>query len=307
MYLRKSLIEILQKIPQNSIKNFNILIYGETGTGKEVLAREIHKKLKIEGDFVSFDASCIPETLFESELFGHKKGAFTDAREEKIGLIEIANNGTLFLDEVSNIPLSIQAKLLRFLETRKFRKIGEVKERESNFLLICATNENLEKLIQDGKFRKDLYYRISDFRIYLKPLREEKEEIDNLIRDFLGSNVKFSKDALEFLYCYPFYGNVRELERFCRYVKFLNKKEIDIDDFPEDMIKSYCKKEKLKDKNIKDIVECMSNKFLKIMIEDYLNSGGNIDGLCEELKVKKRQLYNIFKSLDIKISKNKLQ
>ncbi|MEO0276647.1 MAG: sigma-54 factor interaction domain-containing protein, partial [candidate division WOR-3 bacterium] len=162
MYLRKSLREILEKILQNSLRNFNILIYGETGTGKEVLAREIHKKLKIEGDFVPLDVSSIPETLFESELFGHKKGAFTDAREDKTGLIEIANNGTLFLDEVSNIPLNIQAKLLRFLETRRFRRLGEARERESKFLLISATNENLEKLVEEGKFRKDLYYRISD-------------------------------------------------------------------------------------------------------------------------------------------------
>lgn len=307
MYLRKSFVQILQKIPQNSIKNFNILIYGETGTGKELLAREIHKKLRIEGDFVPFDPSCIPEMLFKSELFGYKKGAFTDAREDKIGLIEIANNGTLFLDEVSNIPLNIQAKLLRFLETRKFRRIGEVKERRSDFLLICATNENIEKLIEEGRFRKDLYYRISDFRIYLKPLREEKEEIGNLIREFLGNGVKFSNSALEFLYCYPFYGNIRELERFCRYIKFLNKKEIDIDDFPEDMINNFCKKEKLKDKKIKDIVKCANNRFLKIMIENYLNSGGNIEGLCKELEVKKRQLYNIFKSLSIKIPTNKLQ
>ncbi|MEO0232021.1 MAG: sigma 54-interacting transcriptional regulator [candidate division WOR-3 bacterium] len=307
MYLRKSLREILEKILQNSLRNFNILIYGETGTGKEVLAREIHKKLKIEGDFVPLDVSSIPETLFESELFGHKKGAFTDAREDKTGLIEIANNGTLFLDEVSNIPLNIQAKLLRFLETRRFRRLGEARERESNFLLISATNENLEKLVEEGKFRKDLYYRISDFKISLKPLREEKEEIENLIRDFLGEDIKFSKRAIEFLYCYPFYGNVRELERFCRYIKFLDKKEIDIEDFPQDMIEMWCKKEKLNDRKIKDIIECMNNKFLKIMIENYLNSGGNIEGLCEELKVKKRQLYNIFKSLNIKIPKNKLQ
>lgn len=305
MYLRKSLREIIERIPSGPLKNFNfnILIYGETGTGKEVLAREIHKRLKIEGDFVPFDASSIPETLFESELFGYKKGAFTDAKEDKVGLIEMANNGTLFLDEVSNIPLNIQAKFLRFLETRKFRRVGEVKERESNFLLICATNENIENLIEKGRFRKDLYYRISDFKIFLKPLREEKEEIENLIRYFLGNNIKFTKRAIEFLYCYPFYGNIRELERFCRYIRILNKNEVDIDDFPEDMINKWCKEGKFKDKKIKDIVECMSNKFLKIMIENYLNSGGDIEGLCEELNVKRRQLYNILKSLDIKIFK----
>jgi len=298
MYLRKSLREAISKIPLNLPKNFNILIYGETGTGKEVLAREIHKKLNIKGQFVALDISSCPETLLESELFGHKKGSFTDAKEDKIGLIEIANNGTLFLDEISNIPLNIQVKLLRFLETRKFRKIGDLKEKESNFLLISATNENLEKLVKEKKFRRDLYHRISDLTVKLKSLREEREEIENLIKYFLGDEIKFKTRALEFLYCYPFYGNVRELERFCRYIKISNKKEIDIYDFPESMIDNWClRKRKYK---IKEIFEC----FQKKIIEEYLKNGGNIKGLCEELELSKRQVYGILKKYNIKIDKN---
>ena len=298
MYLRKSLREAISKIPLNLPKNFNILIYGETGTGKEVLAREIHKKLNIKGQFVALDISSCPETLLESELFGHKKGSFTDAKEDKIGLIEIANNGTLFLDEISNIPLNIQAKLLRVLETRKFRRIGDAKERESNFLLICATNKELEELIKEKKFRRDLYHRISDLTVKLKPLREEKEEIENLMRYFLGENIKFTWKAKEFLYCYPFYGNVRELERFCRYIKISNKKEIDIYDFPESMINTHCPKEKIY--KIKEIFECFQRK----IIEEYLKNEGDIKGLCEELELSKRQVYGILKKYNIKIDKN---
>ena len=298
MYLRKSLREALNKIPLNLPKNFNILIYGETGTGKEVLAREIYKKLNIKGEFVAFDISSCPETLLESELFGHKKGSFTDAKEDKIGLIEIANDGLLFLDEISNIPLNIQTKLLRVLETRKFRRIGEAKERESNFLLISATNENVEKLVKERKFRRDLYHRISDLIIELKPLREEKEEMENLIRYFLGDGVKFTWKAKEFLHCYPFYGNVRELERFCKYIRILNKKEIDIYDFPKNMIDNWC----LKRRNYKmrDIFECFERK----MIEEYLKSGGDVESLCEELELSKRQIYRILKKYNIKIDKN---
>jgi transcriptional regulator with PAS, ATPase and Fis domain len=297
MYLRKSLREVLSKIPLNLPKNFNILIYGETGAGKEVLAREIYKKLNIKGLFVAFDISCVPETLLESELFGHKKGSFTDAKEDKIGLIEIANDGVLFLDEVSNIPLNLQAKLLRVLETRKFRRIGETKERESNFLLISATNRDLEELIKDGKFRRDLYHRISDLVIKLKPLREEKEEIENLMRYFLGNSIKFTWRALEFLYCYPFYGNVRELERLCKYIKILNKKEIDIYDLRKDIVENFCLK--AKKYKMKEIFEC----FEKRMIEEYLKSGGDIEGLCEELELSKRQVYRILKKYNIKIGK----
>jgi len=128
MYLRKSLRELLQQIPSEYPGDFGILIYGETGTGKEVLAKEIHKKFKIKGEFVALDLTLLTQSLFEAELFGYKRGAFTGANEDKKGLIEIANGGTLFLDEISNLPLDLQAKLLRVLETKRFQRIGEIKE-----------------------------------------------------------------------------------------------------------------------------------------------------------------------------------
>ncbi len=304
MYLRKSLREIFSNFPFEE-GDFSILIYGETGVGKEVLAKAIYDKLKIKGKFVPCDVSSFSKSLFESEIFGYKRGSFTDAKEDKKGLLEEADGGVLFLDEVSNIPLDLQPKLLRVLETKKFRRIGETEERKADFLLISATNKDLYELVKEGKFREDLYYRICHFYIKIKPLREEKEEIILLINEFLkGKNFRFTKEALDFIMCYPWYGNVRELKNFCVFIslKCKNKDVIDIEDFPENMLNSWCDIEKIRKQNkIKDKIECFKNKYLKIMIEDYLKNGGNIEGLCEELQVKKSRVYEIIKNLNINL------
>ncbi len=193
-----------------------VLLLGESGTGKELAARAVHQaSRRAQGPFVPLDCSGLSETLFESELFGHEKGAFTGALGRKTGLVEAAAGGTLFLDEVGDIPLGLQVKLLRLLETGTFRRVGSVEVRKADFRLVCATHRDLEALVREGAFRQDLYYRISAFPIRLPPLRERREDLPLLAEAFLARlsrpPKRLSPEALACLQDHPFPGNVREL------------------------------------------------------------------------------------------------
>lgn len=189
-----------------------ILIEGETGVGKTLLAELIHKASGRKGEFVVISSTTIPDSLFESELFGHKKGAFTGALNESIGLAGEADGGTLFLDDISELPLSLQGKFLRFIDTGCYRRLGDTKERKSNCGIICATNRNLLNEVRDGRFREDLYFRISSYIIKIPPLRERKEDIEEIAKTILGKNGFSINDfALKILKEYNFPGNVREL------------------------------------------------------------------------------------------------
>ena len=194
-----------------------VLLLGESGTGKELAAKAIHdNSRRAGGPFVPVECSGLTESLFESELFGHEKGAFTGAHNRKLGLVEAAHDGTLFLDEVGDIPLALQVKLLRLLETSTFRRVGSVEPRDAEFRLICATHRDLKKMVAQGHFREDLYYRINGFPIHLPPLRERIDDIPLLARTLL-ERIKtdrrhtLSPEALECLTRYAFPGNVREL------------------------------------------------------------------------------------------------
>lgn len=200
--------------------NANVLITGESGTGKELIARAIHKKsLRNSKPFVIVDCTTIPENLLESELFGHEKGAFTGATERKTGLIELAHEGTVFLDEIGELPMFLQKKLLRFLQEREIQRIGSTHRIKIDVRVISATNRDLEKAVKEGTFREDLYWRLNVVRINLPPLRERKEDITLLVNHFLN---KFSKEnnkplpqleqeVLEALINYDWPGNIREL------------------------------------------------------------------------------------------------
>jgi DNA-binding NtrC family response regulator len=202
-----------------------VLLLGESGTGKELVARAIHRlSPRAARPFVPVECSGLTETLFESELFGHEKGAFTGAYGRKIGLVEAANHGTLFLDEIGDIPPALQVKLLRLLETRIFRRVGSVQEMRSEFRLVCATHRDLESMVEQGEFRQDLYYRLNTFPIRLPPLRERQEDIPLLaehIFERLGcaGRCRLDPAATAALSELPFPGNVRELrnllERAC--------------------------------------------------------------------------------------------
>lgn len=198
-----------------------ILITGENGTGKDVLANEIHRLSARSGKpMVSVDAGAITETLFESELFGHVKGAFTDAHADKVGKFEMADGGTLFLDEIGNIPLHLQAKLLRVLQNRMVTKVGDTKSIPIDVRLICATNKDLDKMVREGEFREDLYYRINTMRLMLPPLRERTDEISPLAHHFIkryaqkyGREVtSIEPEAEKMLLSNYWSGNIRELQ-----------------------------------------------------------------------------------------------
>ena len=198
-----------------------VLITGENGTGKDVLAGEIHSRSSRCGrQLVSVDVGALTETLFESELFGHVKGAFTDAHTDHTGKFEQANGGTLFLDEIGNIPIHLQGKLLRVLQNRCITKVGDTRQIPIDIRLICATNMDLEQMIRDGKFREDLYYRINTMHIVLPPLRERMDEIKELANSFLlryaqkyGRNAaKIDNQAITALKLHRWNGNIRELK-----------------------------------------------------------------------------------------------
>lgn len=214
----KRVLDLVAKVAQT---NANILITGENGTGKELVAREIHRLSKrTDKVMVTVDMGAIAESLFESELFGHKKGSFTDARTDRVGKIETANEGSLFLDEIGNLPLNMQAKLLSVLQNRQLIRLGENKPISVDIRLICATNCNLLKMVALGDFREDLLYRINTIHIELPSLRERESDIPELTNYFLEKYSKkynkhglgISDEAIEKLKKYKWPGNVRELQ-----------------------------------------------------------------------------------------------
>jgi len=202
-----------------------VLLQGESGTGKELVANAIHQlSRRAAKPFVAVDCSGLAETLFESELFGHERGAFTGAVTRKVGLVEAAAGGTLFIDEVGDIPLTIQVKLLRLLETGTFRRVGSTEVLKADIRVVSATHRPLSDMVADGRFRQDLFYRLNIFPIYLPALRDRQEDILLLAEGLLarlvaGRNLRFSRDAVAWLRAYAFPGNVRELrnllERAC--------------------------------------------------------------------------------------------
>ncbi|MCF8229216.1 MAG: sigma-54 dependent transcriptional regulator [Bacteroidales bacterium] len=214
----KKVIELMSKIAETN--DTSVLITGESGTGKELVARGIHFMSKRKNQyFYSVNCSAIPESLFESEFFGHKKGAFTGASEDKAGWFEFANNGTLFLDEIGDMPQSQQAKLLRVLEEKMVSRVGTHKMKEVNVRVIAASNQDLESMAENKEFRFDLYHRLSTFIIHIPPLRERREDIPLLIKGFvkdysekMGKNIqKVDEQAMKLLKKYDYPGNIREL------------------------------------------------------------------------------------------------
>ncbi|MBI1769858.1 MAG: sigma-54-dependent Fis family transcriptional regulator [Bacteroidetes bacterium] len=216
-----ALNEVFALIDKVAKTDANILILGENGTGKELVARAIHQKsLRKDNSFVAVDMGAVTETLFESELFGHKKGSFTDAREDRLGRFELANHGTLFLDEIGNLSMNLQSKLLSALQSRQVTRVGANRPIDVDIRLICATNLNLHQMVVEGKFRQDLLYRINTVEINIPPLCERIDDIPMLTAHFLSYYSKkyhkevlsISPEAMGKLKKYPWPGNVRELQ-----------------------------------------------------------------------------------------------
>lgn len=232
----RQLIEMLRKVPATIV----VLIRGETGTGKNLVARTIHANSGYRnGRFVEINCAALPDNLLEAELFGYEKGAFTDARTSKPGLLEVAHEGTVFLDEIDSMSLNLQAKLLSFLESRMFRRLGGIDEIQVDVRILCATNTNLEQLVAEHKFRQDLFYRINVVNIYLPALREMGRDVLLIARHFieqfnreLGRQVQgLTPEAEKKLLDYHWPGNVRELRNVLERAMILNQKAwIDAED-----------------------------------------------------------------------------
>ncbi|MEW5866353.1 MAG: sigma-54 dependent transcriptional regulator [Bacillota bacterium] len=225
-----------------------VLIRGESGTGKDLIAREVHRQsLRANKPFISINCAALPETLLESELFGHARGAFTGAVSTKRGLFEEADGGTVFLDEVGDVSLALQAKLLRFLQNREFIRVGETLVRRVDVRVIVATNKDLEEAIERGDFRRDLYYRLNVITVHLPPLRERREDIPLLAKHFarkyaaslLKGPITFSAEAMAALCAYNWPGNVRELENAVeRAVVLAEGNELTLEDFPGGIVRA---------------------------------------------------------------------
>ena len=241
----KSMIEVFHLIEKVAPLDCNVLIQGESGTGKGMVALALHQRSsRKEHPFVSFNCGGFTEELITNELFGHEKGAFTGAAETKIGLLEAAHQGTIFLDEICQMPPSMQVKLLHFVEERTLLRVGGVKPIPVDMRLIAASNQDLKQMVKDGTFRKDLYFRLNVVLISLPPLRARKDDIPLLVRHFIkkysqafGKEIEsVSTEVLDTLYQYPFPGNVRELENIIeRAVALCDEKEISLRDLPSDL------------------------------------------------------------------------
>ncbi|MFT5166873.1 MAG: DNA-binding NtrC family response regulator [Saprospiraceae bacterium] len=287
--------KVMETVDKVSDTLANILILGENGTGKQHLAREIHRRSKRKDKaFIHVDLGALSESLFEGELFGHKKGAFTDAKEDKIGRFELANGGTLFLDEIGNLPYALQSKLLTVLQDRKISRIGEGIERSVDARLIFATNAPLNEWVSEGKFRQDLLYRINTIEIEIPPLRKRRSDIPDFVEFYLQSfkmkynkpQLKISEEALSVLKSHRWPGNIRELQHTIeRGVILSDGKEIKAADFNLTTTLTSQQSASIPDNfNIKEIEKLLVEKALE-------KHKGNVSKAAKELGLTRAALY----------------
>ena len=297
----KKMQEIFSLIEKVALGTSTVIIYGSSGTGKELVAKAIHyNSPRAERPFIPFNCGAIPETLVESELFGHTKGAFTGAIQAKKGLFEEANGGTLFLDEISTILPSVQVKLLRVLQEKELMRVGSTERIKIDVRMIAATNENLEENMKKGKFREDLFYRLHVFPIFLPDLKDRKEDIALLAYHFLDLYSKeakkeikgVSKEAMKLLLEYHWPGNVRELENTIERAVIMTDQDYLVpQDLPRDMTEGFSEMIKRGVKNRKSLEDIKSEYIREILKE----VGGNKRIASEILMVNPRTLYRFEK------------
>ncbi len=290
----RGMLRIFELIKTVAPTTATVLITGKTGTGKEIVARAIHhQSQRRRKPFLALSCASLPESLLESELFGHEKGSFTGAIERKKGKFEAADGGTLFLDEIGEINANTQIHLLRALEEKKITRVGGNEEIGVDVRVIAATNKDLRTLVKQGAFREDLYYRLKVVTVQLPPLQERKEDIlplaEHFLRKFSRSNnkavKKFSPEVIEFMLNYSWPGNVRELENMIEHAVILSKnKEITMADFPQDLIHPA----PAEGKTIEDV---MRNHILSVLEE----TKGNISRAAKILGIQRMTLYNKLK------------
>ena len=307
--------EIRKTVGKIAMTDASVLITGENGTGKDVLAKEIHRLSgRCAMPMISVDLGAVPETLFESELFGHAKGAFTDAKTDFAGKFEQAQGGTLFLDEIGNIPLHLQSKLLRALQNRTVTRVGDTRSIPVNIRLVCATNMDLPQMVRDGKFREDLFYRINTVQIHLPPLRERKDEIPRLSEMFLEKfsgqyNRKVSSisdDALRVLVSVPWKGNIRELQNCIEKAVIMSEGETltandimssgtgpDLHAGPGDCNTPTAA---VRDGNGEDTLEMIEEKAIRSAMKKY---NGNLSMVAKALDISRPTLYSKLRKYNI--------
>jgi transcriptional regulator with PAS, ATPase and Fis domain len=281
----------------------SVLLLGESGTGKELVAQAIHTASnRAQGHFIPVDCSGLSESLFESEMFGHEKGAFTGAHTRKQGLVEAAEGGTLFLDEVGDIPLNLQVKLLRLLETGIYRRVGSVEPQQADFRVICATHRHLKKMVSIGEFRQDLYYRIGTFPILLPALRERRDDLPLLIESQLQRinpkrHLSVHPQALQMLQKYEFPGNIRELRNILERASLLAEGDLIL---PEHLPEECMEKTEQEPKPVLPVVMPLrevERQYLQWVVQHF---EGDNKTLAKKLGVSERTLYRKMRTLKSK-------
>ena len=302
--------EVLSVAARAADSKATILITGESGTGKEVLAKSIHYvSPRKEKAFVAVNIPALPETLLESELFGHEKGAFTGADKAKKGRFELTDGGTIFLDEIGDIPINLQVKLLRVLQEHQIERVGSTENIDIDVRIIAATHQNLEEKIKDGSFREDLYYRLNIVSLHIPPLRERKEDILTLIEYFTEKyskennrdNLTLSKEAVDSLIKYNFPGNVRELENIIeRAVVLCRSEAITLNDLPN-VVKGFKSEKEIPQIEAGSLIEQVEELEKKLIFDALSSANGNQSqagrmlGLTERNLRYKMQKYGIKK------------
>lgn len=296
------IVEVERLIERVGMTDVPVLITGETGVGKEYFAKQIFKNSHYQKRFIKVNCGAIPESLLESELFGYEKGSFTGASQSKMGYFEAADGGTVFLDEIGELPLFAQTKLLRVLQEKTIMRVGSVVETKVDFRLIAATNRNLEKEVENGSFRQDLYYRINLIPINIPALRERKNDIIDFAKFFLekfsaelGMNgYYFSEDSIRWMLDYSWQGNVRELENVIhRAVLMTSSPCIDISSF------KYCAGEERAVQKIETLEEVERKHIIKVLDLCHGRIGGK-NGAAELLGIKRTTLNSRMEKLGIK-------
>lgn len=292
--------EVYKLINKVADSDVTVLLRGESGTGKELIAEAIHyKSYRSQNKFITVNCAAVPENLLESELFGYEKGAFTGAMQRKIGIFELAHNGTIFLDEIGDVPLGIQAKLLRLLQNKEIIRVGGSEKIVVDARVIAATNRNLEEMIEQGTFRSDLFYRINIFPLYLPALREHKEDIPEFIQHFLSKfgTKGITHQAKKVLMEYDWPGNVRELINILERAAIVADTTIDIEHLPSEIQLPGLRRnlDEIPDVGIK-----LDELEKRLIITAMKKAGGNKTRAAEYLGITRRRLYSMMERFGIK-------
>ena len=299
---------LLRRVQMVAPTDSTVLILGESGTGKELVATSIHRNSRRkQAPFIKLNCVAIPPDLLESELFGHERGAFTGATARKPGKFELAHGGTVFLDEIGDMPLGLQAKILRVLQEKEFDRVGGTRTVKVDVRIICATNQDLAKMVREGRFREDLFYRINVFALQLPPLRERKEDIPLLVDDFLARTtpaVRVSSEALQRMIGYAWPGNVRELQNTVERAAVLSQgQDIEVTHLPETITRIFdhpvITRQNDTSLSLDDKIKAIEKSMI---IEALKNTSGIQVRAAEDLGINQRSLWHRIKKYQIDVA-----